>query len=158
MKYIKEYKIFETKSTPSEILDIFNDRIKSFDIEDNIKISIERTQGSYKVVAHDKGSNKSVGRIYIQEIKPKGDTYIAQLRRLNVSDSHRGIGLGRKLLEIAIETFKDIDLYGHASPNRNKEMTDENMEEYRKRLKMFYDSVGLKSVGNGHRVERKATK
>jgi hypothetical protein len=36
------------------------------------------------------------------------------------------------------------------------DLTPENMEEHRERLKKFYDSVGLKSVGNGHRIERLA--
>lgn len=151
--------ILETKSTPDHILDIFKDRVKTFDIENNIQIDILRTKGSYKVLATDKKTNKSVGRIYIQEIKLKKDgEYIAQLRRLNVNDSHRGMGIGRKLLEIAIDTFKDIELYGYASPNRNKGMTDDNFEDYRERLKGLYNSVGLKSVGLGHKIERKFTK
>lgn len=156
MKHLKAFN--ETKATPSDILDVFKDRVKSFDIEGDIRINIERTSGSYKVVAIDKKTNKSVGRIYIQEIRRKGKGYDAQLRRLNVSDTHRGTGLGRKLLEIAIDTFKDIDLYGHASPNRNKGMDSNNTEEFRSRLKKFYGSVGLKSVGTGHRVERSADK
>ena len=154
--YIFRDFIYETKSTPSEVLDMFDDRAKKIK-ENGIIYSVEKTKGSWKVVATDNG--KSIGRIYIQEIKPNGKGgYKAQLRRLNVSDTHRGKGIGRRLLEIAIDSFKDLDLYGHASPNRNKDMDDDNFEEYRERLKKFYSSVGLKSVGPGHRVEKSSTK
>jgi len=141
-----------TRITSNRILDVFNDRISDY-IDNGIHIKVERTKGSYKVVAYDNG--KSVGRIYIQDIREKSDGgYIAHLRRLHVTNTHRNLGLGRKLLETAINTFRDIDLYGHASPNRNKDMFRDNSEEYRERLKSFYNSVGLKSVGIGHRVER----
>jgi GNAT superfamily N-acetyltransferase len=143
-----------TKVTSEKILDVYSKRIHDFFTDGGIHIKIERTKGSYKVVAYDSG--KSVGRIYIQEIKESDRGYIAQLRRLHVSNSHRSTGLGRKLLETALDTFKDIDLYGHASPNRFDNMTDDNMEEYRNRLKSFYNSVGLENVGPGHRVEKKS--
>src|SRR5690606_37524681 len=105
--------------TPSDVLDKFNDRIRSFDMNDEIEIRIERTKGSYKVIAIDKNTNKSVGRIYITDIKPKEDSdgYRAQLRRLHVSNEYRNKGIGRNLIETAIETFSDLDLHGHASPN-----------------------------------------
>lgn len=151
--------LYETKSTHSDILDLFSDRIGSFDLDNNIQIRIERTKGSYKVIAIDKLTNKSIGRIYIQEIKKKkGGGFIAQLRRLHVSDKYRNKGIGRKLLETAIDTFNDIDLYGHASPNRIDNLDDDNFEKYRNNLKKLYNSVGLKSVGSGHRVERISNK
>lgn len=108
----------------------------------------------YKVIAIDKETNKSIGRIYIFDIHEyREGKYKGHLARLHVSDNYRNIGIGRKLLETAIHTFNDLYLYGYAVPNRNKGMDDNSKEEYRKRLKLFYNSVGLKSIGNGHKVE-----
>lgn len=143
-----------TKSTPVEILDIFNDRQKIINWKPNIDISIERTKGSYKVIAINKETNKSIGRVYIFDIHEyKPGKFKGHLARLHVSDKFRNNGIGRKLLETAINTFSDLHLYGYAVPNRNKEKDDNSKELYRKRLKNFYKSVGLNSVGTGDKVE-----
>lgn len=160
MKYLKKWiEINETKSTPNEILDLFDDdRLRSYDIDNNFSISILRTKGSFKVIIMNKETNKVVGRVYIQEIKPnsKGG-YKAELRRLYVNDEYRSKKFGEILLTTIMNTFPEIDLYGYPSPNRNKEMDDFNKEEYRKRLLKFYDRIGLKRVSDdSNRVERKA--
>jgi GNAT superfamily N-acetyltransferase len=155
MSWVRESKTREnwnlTKPTDKFILDKFSNRIRDFHQADFL-IRVERTKGSYKVVSYKNG--KSVGRIYIQQIKETPRGYKAELRRLNVNNEYRSKGLGRILLETAIDTFKDIDLYGYASPNRFNDLTEDNREEYREGLKKFYESVGLKSVGNGHKVEK----
>lgn len=144
MKYIKKFSLYETRNTPQEILDLFEDRVKSYDLDDKFRLSIERTPSSYKVIIIDKSNNKTVGRIYVQDIRNRNGKFTAELRKLHVSDEYRGLGLGDKLLGTAIETFSDIELYGYASPNRNKEMKADQKEDYRERLFKFYDRHGLK--------------
>jgi len=141
---ITKFKIFETRNTSQEILDLFDDRVKSYDLDDKFKLSIERTPSSFKIIIIDKSTEKTVGRIYVQDIRNRNGKFTAELRKLHVSDDYRGLGLGDKLLGTAIDTFSDIELYGYASPNRNKEMKDEDKEEYRQRLFNFYDRHGLK--------------
>ena len=143
MKFLMTY---ETRNTSQDILDLFDDRVKYYDLDDNFKLSIERTPSSFKVIIIDKSSNKTVGRIYVQDIRNRNGKFTAELRKLHVSDEYRGIGLGDKLIGTAIETFSDIELYGYASPNRNKEMKNDEKEDYRERLFKFYDRHGLKET------------
>jgi len=151
-------KLNETESTPSIILDLFtDDRLKSYNINDDFSLSIERTKGSFKVIIKDKNlNNKVIGRVYVQEIKPNGKNgYKAELRRLYVNDEYRGNKFGEILLRTALDSFPEIDLYGYPSPNRNKDMNDDNLEDYRKRLIKFYDRLGLKKVSDkSNKVER----
>jgi len=63
MKYIKTY---ETQQTPSDVLDLFTDRIQSV-ILDDYELRVERTKGSYKLIITD--NNKVIGRLYIQDIE-----------------------------------------------------------------------------------------
>lgn len=151
-------KQYETKSTPNEILDLFDDgRLKTYNIDSNFSISILRTKGSFKVVVIERTTNKVVGRVYLQEIKPTADGYKAELRRLYVNEEYRGRKLGEILLTTIMNTFPEIDLYGYPSPNRNKLMDDSNKEEYRERLLKFYDRLGLKKASDkSNRVERKS--
>ncbi len=145
---MRHLKFFETKNTPQEILDLFDDKIKSYDLDDKFKLSVDRTKSSFKVIIVDKVNNKTIGRIYIQDIRNREGKFTAELRRLYINDEYRGLGLGDKLLSTAIDTFSDIELYGYASPNRNKGMKDNEKEGYRKRLFNFYDRHGLKRVSD----------
>ena len=149
-------KQYETKSTPNEILDLFDDgRLKSYNIDNDFKISILRTKGSFKVVAIERTTNKVVGKVYLQEIKPSSDGYKGELRRLYVNEEYRGRKLGEILLKTIMNTFPEINLYGYPSPNRNKGMDNSNKEEYRERLLKFYDRIGLKKISDkSNRVER----
>ena len=165
MRYIKLFenysKINETESTPSNILDLFTDeRLKSYDIDRDFKISILRTDGSFKTIITDKKTNKVVGRVYIQDIKPDGKGgYKAEIRRLHVNDEYRGNKFGEILLTTIMDSFPEINLYAYPSPNRNKDMNDTNKENYRDRLIKFYDRIGLKKNSDeSKRVERKALK
>ena len=145
MKYLK---YFETRNTPQEILDLFDDRIKSYDLDNKFKLSIMRTKNSFKVIIIDKTNNKTAGRIYIQDMRNRDGKFTAEMRRLYINDEFRGLGLGNKLLGIVIDTFSDIELYGYVSPNRNKDMKDSEKENYRQRLFDFYNKHGLKRVSD----------
>jgi len=165
MKYLKAFdnysKLNETESTPSHILDLFtDDRLKSYDIDKDFKISILRTDGSFKTIITDKKTNKVVGRVYIQDIRPDTNSkYKAEIRRLHVNDEYRGKKFGEILLTTIMNSFPEINLYAYPSPNRNKDMNDTNKEEYRNRLIKFYDRIGLKKASEeSKKVERRAIK
>lgn len=148
MKYLMSFILFETRNTPKDILDLFNDRITSYDLDDRFKLSIERTKGSFKVIIVDKSNNKTVSRIYVQDIRKIGDKFTAEIRRLYVNDEYRGKGFGEKVLSVMLNTFSDVELYGYASPNRNKEMKEEEREDYRQRLFNFYSRMGLERTSD----------
>lgn len=124
MKEIKSFNLFcefgkqyETKSTPNEILDLFDDgRLKTYIIDNNFTISILRTKGSFKVVALERMTNKVVGVVYLQEIEATSDGYKGEIRRLYVNEEYRGRKLGELLLTTIIDTFPEINLYGYPSP------------------------------------------
>jgi hypothetical protein len=148
MKYLKSFELFERNKTPQDTLDLFNNRIQSYDLDNKFKLSIERTKSSFKVIIVDKTNNKTVSRIYIQDIRKVNGKFIAEIRRLHVNDEYRGLGFGDKVLSVALNTFSDIELYGYASPNRNKDMKDEEREDYRQRLFNFYSKHNLNRVSD----------
>lgn len=148
MKYLKT---FETQQTPSDILDLFTDRIQNI-ILDDYELQVQRTKGSYKIVIID--NNKIIARLYLQDIKKKGDKFYAEVRRVHVNDEYRDKGLGSKLMQSVIDIFGDFNLYLYPSPNRIKNLNNQNKEEYRNRLVNFYGKYGFKKVGDSNRMER----
>jgi predicted GNAT family N-acyltransferase len=151
---VKYLKYFETRETPKEILDLFSNRIQNIDLDDNLEMSVERTKGSYKIIIINKLTNKTIARLYIQSIKEKNGKYHAEVRRVHVNDEYREKGLGSKLMQKVIDVFGDLNLYLYPSPNRIKDLSDTNREDYRNRLVNFYGKYGFKKVGDTNRMER----
>src|SRR5581483_8925506 len=143
MNIISNFSLFESQS---DIVDSLMDRVKSYNIDKDYKLSIGRpnsgmfgkgeTPGkSYRVALVDRKTNKVVSVAYVMEIKKNKEGMIqAQVRRVHTEKNSRGKGLMNIVLRELVKNFGDLYLFLYASPNRIDELTDKNREEYRNKL------------------------
>lgn len=115
-------------------------KVGEFDVE------ISKTENSYKISVKYQG--KVIGRLYLMNFKSKSDGIWAEARRFYINPEFRNKNVDKLIINTLKKHFKNLNILAYPSPNRFTGMTDDNKEEFRKKLTRLYSMYGMKKVGD----------
>jgi GNAT superfamily N-acetyltransferase len=108
-------------------------------------LRVRKTLQAYRCEIIDETTGKVVSSAYAMYFKGNK----VELRSVYTLESYRGRGLSTQVINKLLELFgKEFEFHLTPSPNRIKDLTPENKEEYRQKLIKFYERFGFKRVSD----------
>ena len=158
MKHLKKFENLvevkqeqKTPETLDEVLNSFSDRIENVNLHDNLTLKTERQKTFYRISIYK--NDLELGTVDIQPMIHRTGSYFAEnnkvsaeLKNLHVNEEFRNNHLGSTLMQKAIDTFGDINLYIYPNPNRIKDLNESNIENYRESLIKLYTKYGFVKI------------